>query len=432
MLISVATPTHDPRWLLQAYRSLQRQTYQHFEWVIVPNGEAAIPEVIAQDSRVRICRPTSSQVIRVGPLDVTSIGGLKRYAFGQCRGDLLVELDHDDLLTPGCLAALAVEVGRRPVGTPLFLYSDFANFYEGSALPETYSDISGWEKYDVTVAGQTYTAMRAFPPEPRSLCEIYYAPNHVRAWTRSAYEQAGGHDEKMTVGDDHDLICRTYLAGVDFVHVPSCLYLYRRLITEKTHNSFAERQEGVRKQSTINRNRYLHQLVTEWCRRHELPLFRLGGGPRREIPHMRSIDDHDAEILWDYRGDPLPLADSSVGAFLATSFLQRVPRHRFIDVMNDIYRVLMPGGFLLSVTPSTDGRAAFGDPAAVNFINQNTFHYLTDRSWAAQLPSSRSRFQTVRLFTAWPTAWHRDHQLYYVVADLCALKGQRQAGPVGI
>ena len=48
--LSVFTPTHDPRWLPELYRSLAAQTHPDWEWVIVPNGPkgAAIPALRRQ------------------------------------------------------------------------------------------------------------------------------------------------------------------------------------------------------------------------------------------------------------------------------------------------------------------------------------------------------------------------------------------------
>ena len=36
--------------------------------------------------------------------------------------------------------------------------------------------------------------------------------------------------------------------------------------------------------------------------------------------------------------------------------------HCMVGLMNAIYRTLFPGGWLLTATPSTDGRGAFQDP----------------------------------------------------------------------
>lgn len=47
--------------------------------------------------------------------------------------------------------------------------------------------------------------------------------------------------------------------------------------------------------------------------------------------------------------------------------------HCVVGLMNAIYRALVPGGWLLTATPSTDGRGAFQDPHC-SFWN-NSFWY---------------------------------------------------------
>src|SRR6516164_6821201 len=134
-MISVFTPTHTPDYLVEAYNSLCAQTYQDFEWVLVPNGpDARIPEPIAQDKRVRIVA-----------LEDTRIGALKAHAVSQCRGGLLVELDHDDVLVETCLADL-YEAAAAADGHA-FIHSDCVNFLpDGTSV--VFHQSFGWEVYD--------------------------------------------------------------------------------------------------------------------------------------------------------------------------------------------------------------------------------------------------------------------------------------------
>ena len=84
--------------------------------------------------------------------------------------------------------------------------------------------------------------MQAFEVTPSSLSLIFYAPNHVRIWSRDTYDKAGGHDEGMTVGDDHELLCRTYLTGARMVRIPEVLYLYR--LQRRTGKYLPEAEQG--------------------------------------------------------------------------------------------------------------------------------------------------------------------------------------------
>lgn len=415
MKFSVFTPTNDPRWLLECYRSLVAQTYTQWEWVIVPNGPRKfdIPAEIVEDRRVRVL-----------PSNLKGIGALKRYACTQCSGEMYVELDHDDTLTPNALAAIKTAFDKNGVG---FYYSDFVAYYP-NGVSEEYSNFHGWRGYEFEYEGKTYQAQRSFEPCARSLCEIYYAPNHVRAWHRDAYYKAGGHDPLIAVGDDHDLVCRTYLQGVAFVYVPEVLYMYRRVLDKKASNTSVAQAALIAKQQLANMNRYTHLLAEKWADRSGLAKIDLGGA-HNAPPGFITVDLENCDVVHRVGDGPLPFADDSVGVIRAFDFFEHVPRDKFVFALNDMYRVLAPGGWILSGTPSSDGRGAFQDPTHVNPINENSWWYWTDREYSKYVPDIKSRFQGVRVWTEFPSDHHRVHNIPYVYADLVALKGQRAPGP---
>ena len=77
----------------------------------------------------------------------------------------------------------------------------------------------------------------------------------------------------------------------------------------------------------------------------------------------------------------------------AFDFMEHIPRvvyvpHRrnaFIELMNEIYRVLKPGGLFLSMTPAYPHGVAFRDPTHVNFITEETFpmYFDDEKRWAS-------------------------------------------------
>lgn len=71
----------------------------------------------------------------------------------------------------------------------------------------------------------------------------------------------------------------------------------------------------------------------------------------------------------------LPYMDNSVDEIWAFDFLEHIPADKVIAVMEDIYRVLKPGGRFETLTPSTDGRGAFQDPTHRSFWNRNSWFY---------------------------------------------------------
>lgn len=84
----------------------------------------------------------------------------------------------------------------------------------------------------------------------------------------------------------------------------------------------------------------------------------------------------------DLFSEPIPHVDSSFEYITALSFLQLVPkliylnnerRFCFIELMNEIHRVLKPGGIFASLTPAFSSTEAMGDPTYVNLITETTF-----------------------------------------------------------
>src|SRR5215211_2693063 len=118
MLTSVFTPTHNPRWLDEAYEGLRDQTVSEWEWIVLLNGGAPDWAPPQPDERVR--------VMRVGA--VSGVGAAKRIACEHARGEVLLELDHDDVLVEDCVRSVVQAFEEHP-GAAL-VYSDFAQINE--------------------------------------------------------------------------------------------------------------------------------------------------------------------------------------------------------------------------------------------------------------------------------------------------------------
>jgi O-antigen biosynthesis protein len=170
------------------------------------------------------------------------IGQVKRRAFMAAEGDLLVELDHDDELTPDAIAKIIEAFQDSEIG---FVYSDWSEI-----LPSGQSGRypKGWAfgyGSDYWSDEHQVWVMRAPELNRVTLGHIVSAPNHVRAWRASVYRQLGGHDPQLSVADDYDLVVRTALA-TSCRHIPSMLY--RQHISpytaQRTRNS--QIQENVR------------------------------------------------------------------------------------------------------------------------------------------------------------------------------------------
>ena len=92
--------------------------------------------------------------------------------------------------------------------------------------------------------------------------------------------------------------------------------------------------------------------------------------------------------------EPIPFADESFDYVTAFDFIEHVPRviymperrFCFVELMNEIYRVLKPGGIFMSMTPAFPKAPAWRDPTHVNIITTETFPmYFDDTSRLAAM-----------------------------------------------
>lgn len=416
MKFSVFTPTHNTYKLRRAYESLLAQTYSDWEWIIVPNGEVTLEGILSA-----LGLETKPDNIKIVPLQSKSIGALKQFACKQAAGDYLVELDHDDELTPDCLEEL-----NKTFTTDSnldFAYSDTGEIREDGS-PNLYNPRLGFERYTQMINGRVITAMKAFPPSPVSFSRVWYGPNHVRAWKRSFYEKIGGHDANRAVLDDHDLVARTYING-RVAHIPKCLYVYHW--TEKNTSQEALVNPDIQQETLNIHDKYIFQMIDKWAQLEGFPLVDLCAGDDT-LTRWHPVD---LKTGVDLDKHPWPFADNSIGAFRAFDALEHLKSP--LETMKEIYRCLIPGGWLLSLTPSTDGRGAFQDPTHVSYWNSNAFWYYTRRE-QAQFIGTPVRFQKIYLKNYFPTDFHKEHNILYVRADLIAVKDEahRPPGPIEI
>jgi hypothetical protein len=406
--VSVYTPTDNDEHLLECYDSLKDQTYPLWEWIVVPNNGVTIPEIIQNDSRVRIT-----------PHESGSIGELKRFAVSHSVGELLVELDHDDLLTSDALESIVDAHEETGAG---FLYSDFITFRDEQSV--VYDSVYGWENYPFSYDGHEYTAMRSFDPTPEALSHLQFSPNHVRAWSRAAYEKAGGYDGNYQVADDYDLITRTYITGEKFHRIPKCLYFYRNWSGSRSIGS--KNQEIQENQRELSQAR-TYDMLDVWVKAQKALHINVWN-PRHtntNIDATRNVDMVDV-----YR-----LPDNSVGRIDAQFVLQYLPRQDIVPWMNAVYRKLIPGGWLIARVPSTDGRAAFENPTYQSYWNERTFLSFTNKEAADEVasePGVRCQFHASRIWTDYHTPADKDKACPYAGAHLVAHKGQRLAGRMDI
>jgi glycosyltransferase involved in cell wall biosynthesis len=414
--ITVFTVTHHPRFLDECFDSLLSQTYENWEWVVLLNSGARWRPA-RDEPRLRILVDDS----------ITGVGAAKHRACAEARGGVLVELDHDDLLASDALALIAGAFDENP-GISL-AYSHAAQIREDGSRDDSRFDVSnGWVYHDTRIDGRHVQYVEAMAATPHNVSYIWFAPNHVRAYDRVAYERTGGYDPARHVLDDQDLMCKLYQVG-DFHLIHKCLYL-QRMHSRNTQRE-ADTNAFIQRETVALYDRYIEANALAWATRRGLLALDLGAAHNRPSRYL-GVDQYpgpDVDIVTTLP-DRMPVEDNSVGVIRAVDFLEHVSDK--VALINELYRALAPGGLLLSQTPSSDGRGAYQDPTHVAFYNENSFWYYTERQYRNFVPSIKAAFQVSRLVTYFPTEWHEQHRIPYVAANLIALKdaAPRNGGPL--
>lgn len=105
--------------------------------------------------------------------------------------------------------------------------------------------------------------------------------------------------------------------------------------------------------------------------------------------------------------EPIPHADSSFDSVSAFDFFEHLPRvlstqegratrFPFVELMNEIHRILKPGGRLYALTPAFPRPEAFQDPTHVNIITDQTWRYFCGASPMARMYGFVGGFDMLR------------------------------------
>lgn len=192
--------------LMRLYDSLTAQTYANWNWWILDDSSTSrsVTEYLEKmhDPRIYVIKNITNH---------GNIGFNKHTIAMAADGDYLVEIDHDDEITPDCLQLIKNAFETYPDVD--FVYSHAIEEMDGRPITydETYALGQGAFS-SVTMNGVTYDTV---PMTPNLNCltvrHIVGLPNHVRCWKRDFYHRIGGHNKDLAVLDDMDLLLRTFL-----------------------------------------------------------------------------------------------------------------------------------------------------------------------------------------------------------------------------
>lgn len=194
--------------ILRPFRSLLNQTFIDWEWVIIDdtdsydNFEFIKENISSQDYRVRLFKKDYNS---------GNIGNVKNEAVSLCRGEYVLELDHDDEILHDTLEEIVNGFKKYPeVG---FIYMNFAECYENYE-PFTYGPSWGFGYggyYQQMYNGILYQVATSVDINDVTMSNIVGVPNHPRAWRKSVLMDIGNYHEALPIADDYELLVLTCL-----------------------------------------------------------------------------------------------------------------------------------------------------------------------------------------------------------------------------
>jgi GT2 family glycosyltransferase len=195
-MISVILPVRDGLpWLEDQLQALvDQEGVDDWELIIADNGST--------DDSPRVAREWADRHGHVRWIDTSAARGApgaRNSAVGVARGEALAFCDADDLVQPGWLAALREALVDAEAAAGIF---DF------------------W----------SLNGRRPSPPVPAAMRQFGFLPAGLSAnlaVRRDAFEDVGGFDERLAIGEDIDLCWRLQLAGFRFV-VESGAVVFKR------------------------------------------------------------------------------------------------------------------------------------------------------------------------------------------------------------
>ena len=194
----------------RVYNSIKNQKLKDWEWIIIDDTHLCnekennhfefLREKCKNDNRIRLyCRSVNSG----------NIGNVKNEAISLCRGQYLLELDHDDEILPDCLLdASRVFDEDKDVG---FVYMDFANIYENGEN-FSYGDFicKGYGGYYCQKYNDKWVNVYITPNINNiTLSHLVCCPNHPRIWRKSVLLNLENYSEFLPICDDYEILLKT-------------------------------------------------------------------------------------------------------------------------------------------------------------------------------------------------------------------------------
>jgi len=364
-LVSCIMPTYNRRrFMPQAIRYFLRQDYPNKELVILDDGTESAADLVPDNSQIHYIRLTGQR----------TLGAKRNQCVEASQGQLIMHWDDDDWMASHRISyqvEALVRAGAEVCGLRQMLFYELATgqpwlynypahqrpWLAGGSLLYTpdfwrrspFPDIQVGE--DTRFVWSHKLEHAAVPPDHRFYVAMIHPANTSPKKRRGAYWSRWEGDLRQIVGDDLYFYTDPQLARSPRVveAQPAAISASagaRRAVKQGQHH---QPLGGTLMKLNLGCfDRLLEGFVNvDW-----LP------GPGVEVVDLRQ--------LW-------PWPDATVDHIRAHDVIEHLPDK--ILTMNELWRVLKPGGTVEIMVPTTDGSGAFQDPTHVSFWNRHSFLY---------------------------------------------------------
>lgn len=207
----------------KSIKSILEQTHSNWELIIVDDHSSdniaeTIESYTTRDSRIKLFNLKEGGGPAAG----------RAFAARNATSELFMVCDSDDISLP------------HRVEQTLETFSAGADVVYGDLLVT--NEITGESK-----------ELLAMPFDPEVLKRINIIPAPTSAFTKAAYNKAGGYDTSLMTSEDYDLWIRISINGGKFIHLPQPLVnmvVHQQSITKLT--ALADKKENLQRVRTKN------------------------------------------------------------------------------------------------------------------------------------------------------------------------------------
>lgn len=204
-LVSIIIPCYNAgRWLAQTLESALAQTHPSIEIIVVDDGSS--------DNSLAIARSFEPRGVCVVAQANSGASAARNHGLRLARGEFILFLDADDLLSPDAVARQATALEGKP---DHIAFGAWARFHDDPAAA-VFTPHPGW--HDSPALDWIKETWR--DTEPMYQCGNFLIP-------RPLLNRAGGWDERLSLIDDFEFFTRLILASTGLVFISEARLYYR-------------------------------------------------------------------------------------------------------------------------------------------------------------------------------------------------------------